>query len=113
MMSGILCMNFSRCAYVSFGISEGNDSTVSEPYKSPDDLLDTLTDDQINRLSCEFDRRAQDDGVIKSETESREDLDSIDYHNLSKAHDDAHSKLERKTSYTEIKLSQPANNGKY
>ena len=95
-----------------FLLPDGQESTISEPYKSPDDLLNTLTDDQINRLSCEFDRRAQDDGVIKSETESREDIDLVGCHGSSKSisdDGDHPSKFERKTSYTEIKLSKPLN----
>lgn len=70
--------------------------------------MDTLTEDQITQLSQEFDLRAQDDGVIKTE-ESIEEL-SGGYRVASRAegeHPDG-TKFVRKTSYTEIKLQQPS-----
>lgn len=69
------------------------------------DFMESMTDDQIAKLSEEFDRRAQDDGIINGDlrtsrgtTPSRSDT-SPDRDRV------------RKTSYTEIKLSQPSQEG--
>ncbi|XP_042208872.1 cell surface glycoprotein 1-like [Homarus americanus] len=85
------------------------DVTVKQQLNSTDDILDTLTEDQITRLSEEFDLRAQDDGVIKTEEESMEEL-SGGYQVTSRKEEDHTdgSKFVRKTSYTEIKLQQPS-----
>ncbi|XP_063605776.1 titin-like, partial [Penaeus indicus] len=76
--------------------------------ESADDILDTLTEDQIAKLSEEFDLRAQEDGVIKTR-ESMEEL-STGYRVTSTTEVDhpEGAKFERKTSYTEIKLQQPS-----
>lgn len=70
--------------------------------------MDTLTEDQIAKLSEEFDLRAQEDGVIKTR-ESMEEL-STGYRVTSTTEVDhpEGAKFERKTSYTEIKLQQPS-----
>ena len=83
-------------------------TTVSGQLNTTDDILETLTEDQITQLSKEFDLRAQDDGVIKTE-ESVEEL-SGGYRISSKTEGDYPdgAKFERKTSYTEIKLQQPS-----
>jgi len=63
----------------------------------PADPLDGMTEEQIARLSEEFDRRAQEDGVIQGDCKSSK-ITTV-------TSDLQTSEPKRKTSYTEIKLS--------
>merc|ERR1712179_667040 len=69
------------------------------------------TEDQINALSAEFDLRAQDDGVIKNKDsleKLNEDINTTGTTTSKMTESPEERELVRKTSYTEIKFSQPS-----
>ncbi|KAK7020278.1 hypothetical protein SK128_022566, partial [Halocaridina rubra] len=84
-------------------------TSLSEQLNTTDDILDTLTEDQITQLSKEFDLRAQDDGVIKTEESIEELTGGYRVSRRTEGEYPDGAKFERKTSYTEIKLQQPNN----
>lgn len=67
--------------------------------------MESMTDDQIAKLSEEFDRRTQDDGIINCDNRSSR--------GPTPHRDSPDREVKRKTSYTEITLSSPPAKGNY
>lgn len=68
------------------------------------EFMEQMSEDQITKLSEEFDRRTQDDGQITGGDTDRRSRGSTPR----RREPDSSKDIKRKTSYSEIKLSQPA-----